>query len=267
MIKRTTILLLSTGLILNAFCGNDTKDSLDLQPTVQVPNEQKIGGSGVIEIGLTNLDLDPIKKITKEDLDKGGFNFDQNTFLTLGFIGYAGQRRNGMRFGLGGWAGYNSLYSDKWSSKASDSAIFYGSDTTVDSIIQLHLIFANAGLVVERSINLTKNFNIYAGGMFGGGALLAIEDRKLASGAFIKPNNNSDWQSDTVDTENRIAWAPVWAFDIHGGFAYSFTNWMHLGIDGSTLFNYSSRGFQSKYGSFWTVNPGIKLRLIFGTSV
>lgn len=276
MFKTALFLLLSAGLMFNAFShdhdheykwDDDRKIPSAVESEVEVPYDQSIGGSGVFEIGLTRLDLDPIKKIVKGDLDKGGFDFDENTFATVGLIGYTGQKRNGMRIGLGAWAGYNSLYSDEWTVRANDSLIRLGSDTLVDSIIQLHLIFAHAGLVVERSFKVLENLNLYAGGMIGGGAMVAIEDRKLANGAFNKVNNNSNWESDTCDYENRVAWAPLWAFDIHGGFTYSLTKWFHLGLDGSTLFYYSSGGFQSKYGNFWTVNPGIKIRFVFGTSV
>jgi hypothetical protein len=265
MIKRTAALLLGAGLIIGGFCEED-KEPLKIEEEVEVPYDQRIGGSGVIEIGLTNLDLDPIRKIVKEDLDKGGFDFSENTFSTVGLIGYAGQRRNGMRVGAGVWAGYNSIYSDKWTTQASDSAISRGSAALIDSIIQLHIIFAHVGLVIERSFKVGNSLNLYAGGMLGGGALIAIEDRKLESGAFNRVDTNTDWESDTLHIENRFAFAPLWAFDFHGGFTYSVTKWMHLGIDGSSLFYYSSGGFQSKYGSFWTVNPGIKLRLVFGTS-
>lgn len=274
MFKCAFFLLLGTGLLFNSFCDDDeTENNNDpqiqsaIESEVEVPYEQSIGGSGVFEIGLTRLDLDPIKKIVKGDLDKGGFDFDENTFATVGLIGYAGQKRNGMRIGLGAWAGYNSLYSDEWSVRAGDSLIRLGSDTIVDSIIQLHLIFAHGGLVVERSFKVFENFNLYAGGMIGGGAMVAIEDRKLANGAFNKPDDDTDWESDSCNYENRVAWAPLWALDIHGGFTFSLTRWFHLGLDGSTLFYYSSGGFQSKYGNFWTVNPGIKIRFVFGTSV
>lgn len=264
MIKLTASLLLGAGLLIGGFCDDD-KEPLKIEEEIEVPYDQRIGGSGVIEIGLTNFDLDPIKKIVKEDLDKGGFDFNENTFSTVGLIGYAGQRRNGMRVGAGAWAGYNSIYSDKWTTQASDSAIHGGSAAAVDSIIQLHLVFAHAGLTVERSFKVLNNLNLYAGGMLGGGVLLAIEDRKLSEGAFNRVDT-SDWDSDSSDIDNRIAFAPLWAFDIHGGFTYSVTKWMHLGIDASTLVYYSATGFQSKYGSFWSVNPGIKLRLAFGTS-
>jgi len=268
MIKRTAALLLGAGLLICGFCDedNDDDEQLKIDTAIQVPYDQKIGGSGVLEIGLTNLDLDPIKKIVKEDLDKGGFDFNKNTFSTVGIIGYAGQRRNGMRVGAGFWAGYNSVYSDEWSTQASDSAIRRGSTALIDSIIQLHIIFTHVGLVVERSFKVGNNLNLYAGGMLGGGALIAIEDRKLADGAFYTADTSTNWESDTLHIKNRVAFAPLWAFDLHGGFTYSVTKWMHLGIDGSSLFYYSSSGFQSKYGSFWTVNPGIKLRLVFGTS-
>jgi len=265
MIKRTAVLLLGAGLLIGGFCDDD-QEQLKIEPEIEIPYDQKIGGSGVIEIGLTNLDLEPIKKIVRSDLDKGGFDFNKNTFSTLGLIGYVGQRRNGMRVGAGAWAGYNSIYSDKWATQESYSSNGKAGAAIIDSIIQLHIVFAHTGLLVERSFKAGSNLNLYAGGMLGGGALIAMEDRKLANEAFRRTDTTTDGESDSLHSENRIAFAPLWAFDIHGGFTYSVTKWMHLGIDCSSLFYYSTSGFQSKYGSFWTVNPGVRLRLVFGTT-
>ena len=90
IIKRTAALLLGAGLLIGGFCDED-KEQLKIDAEVEVPYDQRIGGSGAIEIGLTNLDLEPIKKIVKGDLNQGGFDFNENTFSTVGLIGYAGQ--------------------------------------------------------------------------------------------------------------------------------------------------------------------------------
>lgn len=271
MIRRAVIMMMCVGMFMGVNADDDDEDELEaikIDSAAQIPEEQRLGGSGVVEIGLINLNLEPIKKIVKEDLDKGGFNFDNNTFSTIGVIGYAGQRRNGIRIGCGGWVGYNSIYSDKWTSHADSAALENGSDSLVDSIIQLHLAFAHMGLVVEKSFAVAKNVNIYAGGLIGGGALLAIEDRKLGGTAFSTVDTGHAEKDHDEDADDiRAALAPVWALDIHGGITYSVTKWLHLGIDGTALMYYSSSGFQPKYGSFWTFNPGVKLRFIFGTSV
>ena len=274
MIKSAAIILLGTGLMLsNGYCDKDDDDDEREEIKVvedTVPYDQRLGGSGIIEFGLTKFDLSPVKDIVKKELDRGGFDFDENVFPTLGIIGYVGPRRDGLRVGFGGWAGYKSLYSDTWTSRTSDSAIANGNDSLVDSTIQLHIVFAHCGLVMEKSFKVLDKLNLYAGGMLGGGGIVAIEDRQRGGGAFNSSSssgNVDEWDTDSVDIgDNRIAIAPAWVFDLRAGATYTVTKWLHIGLDGSTFFYYSSSGFQSKYGSFWTVNPGVKLRFVFGTS-
>jgi hypothetical protein len=124
--------------------------------------------------------------------------------------------------------------------------------------------------------------------MLGAGALVSIADYKEADDAFtdIHYNNNNKDNSDITITddkivvnngnnsqdtiehsEDKVAVAPLWAFDLHGGATYSLTKWMHLGLDASLTVFYSFNGFSYRQGSFHTVNPGLKLRLIFGNAV
>ena len=261
MVKKIVVSALTCGLLMTAVASEDQ-------------DENRIGGSGCLEIGITSMNLDPLKRVVKNDLDKGGFDFSKNKFFTIGALGYSGKKRNGMRIGWGGWAGYNSMYSNEWQGVA-DSSLFvdYG-DSLVDSVIQLHTLFAHTGLIVERSFNL-RNVNLYAGGMMGGGVLVAYAQPKLSGNAFkyvddhdseIEINDSSITIGDGALNGDKAAFAPLWAFDIHGGITYSLTTWMHLGVDASALFYYSSTGFGYRYGDLFTVNPGVRIRLVFGTS-
>lgn len=239
------------------------------------PEGKRLGGAGGIEFGVMKLNLDPLEKIVNDDLDREGFDFDNNNFLTLGFVGYSGQQRNGIRIGWGGWVGYNSMYSDEWQGLADSAYQVAHGDSIVDSIIQLHTMFAHTGLIVERSFLVFNNLNLYCGGMLGGGVLMAFADRRLAGNAFRDVEYNSKVEiTDSSITINggdessgdKAAFAPLWAFDVHGGATYSLTRWMHLGFDASAVFYYSSTGFGYRHGSFFTVNPSIRIRLAFGTS-
>lgn len=281
MLKKISALALVCSFFAGSgFCSTDSADvninadtikkvdSIKIEQKAEIPDDEKIGGSGVFEFGLTRLNLDAVEKIVKDEIKNGNFDFDENIFTTIGFTGYAGQRKNGMRIGFGVWGGYNALLSDKWTTRATPAEISRGSDTLIDSVIKLHIMFAHAGLIVEKSFKVTNNLNLYAGGMLGGGLLMAVEDRRSGSGAFSKTDENYDeWDSDTVDNcDDRVAVAPLYAFDIRAGFTYSISRWFHIGLDGSSLFYYSQSGFQSKFGSFWSANPGVKLRFVFGTS-
>lgn len=220
-------------------------------------DDSRIGGAGGFEIGVQHIDLTPIKDFMGKDLSIGGFNFDQNRFFSMGFLGYAGQVKNGMRIGIKGNFDYNVLYSNEWTSHRTDS--LNKSDSLVDSIGMLHIANFNIGFIAEKSVRVFQNVNVYVGGMMGAGGLLVIEDRRELDGEFVKMRDPDDSLRN-----NSIRFAPMWVFDVHGGMTYSFTKWMHIGFDGSVLWNYSPMGFGTRYGSFWTINPGIRARIVFG---
>jgi hypothetical protein len=265
-----------TALFFSAYCDNDDDEMDEEQEDIEittdtVPYDMRTGGAGVFEIGLLKLDLEPVEKVVRSTIDKGGFDFDENVLTTIGFMGYAGQRRNGMRLGFGVWGGYGGFYGDTWTTRSSPAEIARGRDSIIDSTIQMHVFFGHCGLMTEKSFKINK-LNLYLGGMIGGGGILVVEDRNEGTGAFYSSSNSNAkdtaWWDDSENTatDDRFLVAPAWAFDIRGGFTYSFTKWLHAGIDGSSLFYYSSRGFNSRYGGFWTANPSVRLRLVFGSS-
>ena len=264
MFKKMMVAVVVTGLVMSVF-GQE------------LPEEKKQGGAGSFEIGFTSLNLEPLEEVVKKDLDKGGFDFDRNIFFTIGGSGYFGPHRNGIRLGWGGWAGYNSKYSAVWSSRADSNYIDRTGDTLVDSVIQLHTLFGHTGLILDRSFSLTQNLNAYAGGMIGGGIIAAIADRRSSKGDFREVEHDyddEDYDDDgSLESEGEFlngtsaALAPLFALDLHGGLTYSVTNWMHLGINASAVLYYSNTGFGYKYGNFMTVNPGVRVRVIFGNVV
>lgn len=261
MFKKLLVVVAGTGLILSAFAQEQNE-------------KRKIGGSGCFEIGITGMNLRPVEKLVKNDLDKKGFDFSNNVFFTVGGVGYSGLQRNGLRIGMGGWAGYNSKYSDEWQGVADSSYYSRTGDSLIDSVIHLHTFFAHAGMIVERSFELSRTLNAYAGGMIGGGLLAVIADRRASEGAFRNVDSDNfdcdDYDCDDFEAEvegTSMAFAPMWAFDLHGGLTYTLTSWMHLGLDASAVIYYSTSGFGYKYGNFATVNPGIRLRVVFGNVV
>ncbi len=136
--------------------------------------------------------------------------------------------------------------------------------------MQLHNVITIGGLIVEKSFSIQGNVSLYAGGMIGGGALISIADYKIADDGFSDIDTDYD-DEDPYDYENdsnvKIAVAALFAFEINGGVAFTLTKWMHIGLDFSTTFLYSSTGFSFRQGSFMTVYPGLKFRLIFGNAV
>jgi hypothetical protein len=193
-------------------------------------------------------------------------------------MGYFGNRKNGFKIGYSGTVGYNTMYSDPWRSKSIDSVyVVVHPDSLIDSVIQLHNVLIHGGLLIERSFSFLENCNFYAGGLLGGGVLMSIAEERPAADAFNRVvfNDYDEEEDDDYDKRkcdcdtlsSRVAVAPLWVFDLHGGMTYSLTNWMHVGFDVSSTMYYSSTGFSYRQGSFISVNPGFAIRLTFGNSV
>ncbi|MBN1600268.1 MAG: hypothetical protein JW915_01610 [Chitinispirillaceae bacterium] len=242
----------------------------------EIDDSKKLGGSGYIGIGMIRLDLDPLERIVEKDLNRSGFEFDDNRFMTVTLGGFFGPRRNGFRIGAAGTFGYNTLYSEPWKGIVSDSEyVALHPDSLADSIVQLHNIITIGGLIVEKSFSIPGNVSFYAGGMIGGGALVSVADYKIADDGFTDIDTDDDDSGDDDpydydadnDSDVKIAAAALFVFEINGGASYTLTKWMHIGLDFSTTFLYSSTGFSFRQGSFMTVYPGLKFRLIFGNAV
>lgn len=257
MLKKILSVVLSAGLVFSLFAD------------VKVDDPDRITGAGYFELGAVHLDIDPVKKIVRE-FDGKKFDLENNTFVSFGMAGYAGQKRNGFRAGMGLWGGYKTEFSNEWIGFDSASAQY------LDSVIKLHIGFVHTGFLVEKSFLLHPNVSVYAGSMVGGGVLMALAEFMRADNAFrdIKNHDYDDDDDyrlkykDNDEEENlKLALATYWAFRINGGAVYSFTKWMHLGMDFSALIQYSTSGFGNRSGNFCSVNPGIRLRVIFGTSV
>lgn len=260
MNKKVLLAIFGAGLLVNLFSAENDE------------NSSRIGGAGYFELGFTPLNLEAIEKSVKE-FEGREFDFDHNTFVTLGMGGYAGQKRTGVRTGLAISGGYKPTFSDEWHTPIDSLG-----ESSTDSVIKLHMGFVQAGFLLEKSFALPSNFNVYLGGMLGGGALLAFAEFLPADNAFRSVNHDDDdddapyYYDDDDDEEDdddnlKLAIATYWAFDVHSGVTYSLTNWMHIGMELSAMMQYSSSGFGNRTGSFFSVNPGAKIKIIFGTSV
>jgi len=258
---RKTITMIIAGLIAGVYAG-DPKPCCEMNP-----NYQGTGGAGGIEVGMVSLDLAPLRKVVDNEFPGKDFDFDREPIFTMSFVGYGGQKRNGTRIGVTGTFGYNAYYSDEFSTTADSAYRARTGNATVDSVLLIHAMIAHLGLIAERSFQLTENLNVYAGGMAGAGAIIAIKEGQLSGSAFRSYEPADTIDLDSTLTNTAATAAPVWAFDIHGGAMYSVTRWMHIGLDASLLMYYSSTGFGYRYGSFFTTNPGIKARIVFGNAV
>lgn len=246
MIKKLMLMTFVTGLLLQSVFAE------------AVDNGNSITGSGYFDIGVTGLNLSQFKKITKEFKGRE-FDFDDNGFATIGMAGYAGQRRNGLRAGMGLWGGYRSTFSDEWHATNR-------SEISVDSVIKLHMIFLHAGLLIDKSFAVHPRVNVYGGGMLGGGVLMGVAEFMSVENAFWDLEDDDKWGDDN-DDKLKIATATYWAFDVHVGATYTLADWMHVGLETYALMQVSSSGFGNRSGSFFMMSPGVRLKFIFGKSV
>ncbi|MCL2844047.1 MAG: hypothetical protein FWE23_01140 [Chitinivibrionia bacterium] len=93
-----------------------------------------------------------------------------------------------------------------------------------------------------------------------GGGGLAVDVSKRHSGSAFDKSNNWKWEDrDNVLTEG----SAFFALEPQLAYTLSFMRWFHLGIETSALLMHSRRGFNWT-NSYTTINPSVKLRLVFG---
>ena len=132
---------------------------------------------------------------------------------------------------------------------------YYPSEATgSDSILVLQVHTGFGGLFVEK-VFLRKNFNLFVGGMLGGGKITVTP--RWDTGAFESVFHISK------EEESR-AEANYAGVELHTGFTVTLLPWLHVGTDVNGLFLMSVNGFGETGNSFINVNPGLRLRLVFG---
>ena len=52
--------------------------------------------------------------------------------------------------------------------------------------------------------------------------------------------------------------------DVHVGATWTVASWFHFGTEVGSLFFYSNESFSSDSKSFFTANPGVKIKFAFG---
>jgi hypothetical protein len=259
----TTVVVLLSFLIVSATAGSDTTSLQKNRFCFQ--GGGGIGGAGGIAPSLQWLDLSPVEDVVKKetDLRQYPFDFKDNGFMLIGGMGYGGTRC-GASIGGGGWFGYKKFLSISRTVPLQDSLgniIFSKGDTVkVDSAAQLHTMIAYGGFLAEKNFSIS-NFTLSIGGLFGGGALILGKE-------FVSTENSSAFTTtkefDSSDIAGSWTAAPLFCFDIHSGISWRISPFMLIGADANLLIFTSNSGFNYNTDSFMTVNPGIRLRVLFG---
>jgi gas vesicle protein len=221
------------------------------------------GASGIITAQFIRIDTDPLAALVKAEKKLQGKSFDFEEVQTAPMIGIMGyyDQGNGVRVGHGLWAGYKRFQSEYYSGLKVDSIT--GLTQTVDSVVLLRVIPIHAGFILEKSFGV-GTWNIFAGGMIGGGAEVVVSQFKEADGNIFLTDDGVEESDHHNDGSIGATVATYCAWDVHAGASVRLAPAFSLGVDGVVLFNYSPEGFGRVSGNYLTVNPGLRLRLTFG---
>jgi hypothetical protein len=202
---------------------------------------QGYGGGVIISPMVAAMSMKSVYQLATHDyiLKKYSFpdlNDDYKPVVVMGAVVYGGVGK-GLRIGLGGWGGDYKL----------------NSESLNDSVLLLNVHQRFGGLLIERAF-VKNNFNYLVGGMLGLGS---IEVTKTMSddNAWVKVNSKND---------EKVT-ASFAGLSLHSGFTVTLLPWMHVGLDGNSLFMFSVNGFNiSGCNGFGSVTPGIRLRIVLG---
>jgi hypothetical protein len=191
--------------------------------------------------------MKPVYELVQRYSDLRSIGFpvkDEYGLVTMmGGVGY-GALGSGIRIGGGGCGGSREY-----------------TRSVNDTTYTLEVGIGYGGFMVEKAL-VAGDFNLFAGLMLGGGGI-DVQLRSTVGTSFINVN------PDPEDLPAGKADVGFFLVEAHGGFTYSILSWMHLGADITVPCFLSGNGF--KIGSqsnmtdgFVTVNPGLRLRIMFG---
>ncbi len=205
------------------------------------------------------LNMNGIKNLKdmESTLQNKVFPFEENRFFMLGFGGYH-ESPEGIRVG-GMWsAGYRAFQSKKYTTN--DTLGIH------DSATILRIIPVYGGLTVDKAIYLGPT-SISLGGLIGGGVYIVNKKSYDVSGGDIFTHVNVDTStSDSSNSQESIdfAFAPFLALEAHTSVTIELAPLFQTALEGFVLATYSPEGYGPATGDFWSVSPGIRIRLIFG---
>jgi vacuolar-type H+-ATPase subunit H len=219
--------------------------------------EKGHSGGGILGLQTVWLNTKPFKDLVAKESSLRGkdFDFGSRPMVMLG-MGGMHEHPSGYRGGVTIWGGYRSYQSDEFGKVAGDS-------TTHDSVTVLRVIPAYFGYTMDKAFHFSR-FSVNLGGMLGGGAyIVQKKDYDLdESETFV--STNGDGSNDTQNDYGAWSAAPFFAWEVRAGMGVELAPVFHVGIEGFALFTYAPEGFGVATGDFVTVNPGVRLKLIFG---
>ncbi|MBN1307379.1 MAG: hypothetical protein JXA18_05645 [Chitinispirillaceae bacterium] len=207
----------------------------DWRNNIDIFRQRGYGGSGSMSYGANAIFIGPVKDLVEHDphFSNERFHFNRSgfaPFLLSGGSGYIGFGE-GFRLGGGGMNGTSLSYCSTNDTISLSTSVRYG------------------GFLIEKAF-IRGRWNFSTGGMLGGGAFTVA----------ITENNLFNWD----DREDEGKRAVFFLFSPHAGFSYTFLYFFHVGA-GITMPSFMSLDKFGPYtDDFFTVNPGLHIRLIFG---
>jgi hypothetical protein len=208
------------------------------------------------------LDNGPLKDLIAKERDLRDHSFNVRGRDPVFMLGFGGihDHGNSLRIGFSLYGGYKSY----------ESKTFTGGTTTTprDSVIVLRFIPVYGGVSFDKIYRFYE-MTISFGAMLGGGVF--ILNREFydveGSGAFTDASyddedDNND--KDKHDKKGDWAFAGTAAFDFHAGVSFKLAPLLSLGIEASALCFYSPEGYGYATGEFFTISPGLRMRLNVG---
>jgi hypothetical protein len=210
--------------------------------------------AGGVSVQTLWLNAKPIQDLTMRDRYLKGKSFDLTKRLTpmIGLTSYR-ESNAGLRTGLGAWVGYKLYQSETY--RVTDNLGVH------DSMTALRVIPVYGGFQLEKGFRFW-HMDAHAGALLGGGAYV-VHKTSIDVG---NPSVFTDPDRDTASSSVAGDWAMAGfgTVELNAGMLFSVAPVLQIGLDGVLNVVYSPEGFGVGYGDFYSVNPGVRLRLLFG---
>ncbi len=202
--------------------------------------------------------------VNESGLANRDFNFSSNRMIGLGLSSYA-RKNPGIAYGGGVRLAYKVFKSEEYAKMYPDTGNDHDSIPTdsleMDVRTSLRVLPVHLGFCFEKSFGLGP-VNLHSGILVGGGAFMVFKKTRKSDDLFTSIDDDEDFDEE----EFGFALAPFLSIDLNAGVGFQFSDNIGLGVDFVLETKYLPSGFitGTDLEDMTTVNPGGRLRLIFG---
>jgi len=219
----------------------------DWRKNIDIFRQRGYGISGTSMYGANAIFIEPVEELAESHpyLSDKRFNFRRFGFEPFpmsggeGFIGLG----DGLRLGGSGYSGKRQFSSNRFDG---------------DSILVMNTRVSYGGFLIEKCF-VRDRWNLIAGASLGAGRFKVAISSQFNTYFYGEDDdyfNESDW--------NDRQTAVFFLMEPHCGFSYSFFYFFHIGATVTLPAFMSLQKFNPYTDDFFTVNPGLYIRLVFG---